>query len=50
MNGAINKLPKGWDGLTSDFSSDQKAFKGMSWGKAMMWIFILAIHSFSVVF
>ena len=42
MSRAIDKLPKGWSGLTSDFSSDQKAFKGMSWGKAMMWIFILS--------
>ena len=27
MSRAIDKLPKGWSGLTSDFSSDQKAFK-----------------------
>ena len=36
MSRAIDKLPKGWGGLTSDFGSDQKTFKGMSWGKSMM--------------
>lgn len=32
----------GWDGVTSDWSSDQRAFKTASWGKAMMWIFLLS--------
>jgi cytochrome c oxidase subunit 3 len=28
--------------LVSDWSSDQRAFKKVSWGKAMMWIFLLS--------
>ena len=28
--------------LVSDWSSDQRAFKSASWGKAMMWIFLLS--------
>ena len=42
MNRTVDKLPKGWGGLTYDFSSDQRVFKGMPWGKAMMWIFLLS--------
>ena len=26
-------------GMIADWASDQKAFKGVPWGKAMMWIF-----------
>src|SRR5574341_1788594 len=33
--------PAGWRGLISDWSSDQQAFH-VSWGKAMMWIFLLS--------
>ena len=33
---------KGTKGLVQDWSSDQKAFKGVPWGKAMMWIFLLS--------
>jgi len=33
---------KGQKGVVSDWSSDQKAFKGVPWGKAMMWIFLVA--------
>jgi cytochrome c oxidase subunit 3 len=29
-------------GIASDWSSDQRAFKNVSWGKAMMWIFLLS--------
>ncbi len=29
-------------GIVSDWSSDQRAFKGVPWGKAMMWIFLLS--------
>jgi len=29
-------------GVVSDWSSDQRAFKGVPWGKAMMWIFLLS--------
>jgi cytochrome c oxidase subunit 3 len=32
----------GWQGAASDWSSDQRAFKNVSWGKAMMWIFLLS--------
>ncbi len=34
--------PKGWRGITADWASDQRAFKNVSWGKAMMWIFLLS--------
>ncbi|HUG98860.1 MAG TPA: heme-copper oxidase subunit III family protein [Gammaproteobacteria bacterium] len=30
------------EGMVSDWSSDQQAFKGVPWGKAMMWIFLLS--------
>src|SRR3954468_8511369 len=32
----------GWQGIAADWSSDQRAFKNVSWGKAMMWIFLLS--------
>jgi len=32
----------GWRGLVADWSSDQQAFVKVSWGKAMMWIFLLS--------
>ena len=32
----------GWQGVASDVASDQRAFKTASWGKAMMWIFLLS--------
>src|SRR6201993_3227682 len=34
--------PSGWRGIAADWSSDQRAFKNVSWGKAMMWIFLLS--------
>jgi cytochrome c oxidase subunit 3 len=34
--------PAGLRGLAADLSSDQRAFKNVSWGKAMMWIFLLS--------
>ena len=34
--------PTGWRGIAADWSSDQRAFKNVSWGKAMMWIFLLS--------
>lgn len=34
--------PTGMRGVAADLSSDQRAFKNVSWGKAMMWIFILS--------
>jgi cytochrome c oxidase subunit 3 len=33
---------EGWQGIVTDWSSDQRAFKNVSWGKAMMWIFLLS--------
>jgi cytochrome c oxidase subunit III len=32
----------GWRGFFSDWASDQRAFKNVSWMKAMMWIFLLS--------
>jgi cytochrome c oxidase subunit 3 len=34
--------PRGWNGIAADWSSDQRAFKNVSWGKVMMWIFLLS--------
>lgn len=34
--------PDGLKGIVSDWSSDQRAFKGVPWGKGMMWIFLLS--------
>jgi cytochrome c oxidase subunit 3 len=34
--------PEGWQGIVGDWSSDQRAFKNVPWGKAMMWIFLLS--------
>lgn len=36
------KSAAGWQGIAADWSSDQRAFKNVSWGKAMMWIFLLS--------
>ena len=35
-------LTPGLTGLAEDWSSDQRAFKKVPWGKAMMWIFLLS--------
>ena len=34
--------PDGLEGIDADWSSDQRAFKNVPWGKAMMWIFLLS--------
>ena len=34
--------PEGVKGVVADWSSDQRAFKNVPWGKAMMWIFLLS--------
>src|ERR1700726_2701776 len=34
--------PAGWAGIAADWSSDQRAFKNVTWGKAMIWIFLLS--------
>src|SRR6266850_267701 len=36
------RLAEGIQGIVSDWSSDQRAFKNVPWGKAMMWIFLLS--------
>src|SRR5215468_3358410 len=40
--GAALTRPSGWRGIVADWSSDQRAFKNVSWMKAMMWIFLLS--------
>ncbi|NGX95537.1 MAG: bb3-type cytochrome oxidase subunit IV, partial [Candidatus Afipia apatlaquensis] len=40
--GQSHTRAKGWRGIAADWSSDQRAFKNVSWGKAMMWIFLLS--------
>ena len=32
----------GWQGFFADWASDQRAFKSATWGKAMVWIFLLS--------
>ncbi len=34
--------PKGMQGVVADWTSDQRTFKNVPWGKAMMWIFLLS--------
>ena len=34
--------PGGMQGVVADWSSDQRAFKNVPWGKGMMWIFLLS--------
>ena len=40
--GAALAPPEGLPGIVADWSSDQRAFKNVPWGKAMMWIFLLS--------
>ncbi|RWC30349.1 MAG: bb3-type cytochrome oxidase subunit IV [Mesorhizobium sp.] len=40
--GRTEPRPAGLQGIAADWSSDQRAFKNVSWGKAMMWIFLLS--------
>src|SRR5512138_3150822 len=40
--GEVFTRPPGVRGIAADWSSDQRAFKNVSWGKAMMWIFLLS--------
>ena len=41
-NSGDRSAAPGWRGIVADWSSDQRAFKNVSWGKAMMWIFLLS--------
>src|ERR1700752_2906041 len=36
------QLIAGLRGVAADWASDQRAFKNVSWGKAMMWVFLLS--------
>ena len=38
----ILEQQEGLRGVAADWASDQRAFKSASWGKAMMWIFLLS--------
>ncbi len=40
--GQLLTPPDGLRGIVADWSSDQRAFKNVPWGKAMMWIFLLS--------
>ena len=40
--GGAPPMEPGWKGVTADWGSDQRAFKGVPWGKAMMWIFLVS--------
>ncbi len=40
--GKLLAPPEGLQGIVADWSSDQRAFKNVPWGKAMMWIFLLS--------
>ena len=40
-NSGAGQAP-GLQGSVADWASDQRAFKHVSWGKAMMWIFLLS--------
>ena len=39
---SLNNLPSGYKGMAHDMASDQTTFKGVQWGKVMMWIFLLS--------
>lgn len=41
-HGELQARATGLRGIAEDWSSDQRAFKNVSWGKAMMWIFLLS--------
>ena len=41
-SGRLLKRPDGLQGIVADWSSDQRTFKGVPWGKAMMWIFLVS--------
>ena len=40
--GEPTERPEGWQGIRADWGSDQRAFKNVPWGKAMMWIFLVS--------
>ena len=42
MDNATQPTTSGMNGLIEDWVSDKDAFKNVSWGKTMMWIFLLS--------
>ena len=42
QTGGTLARPEGWRGIAADWASDQRSFKTASWGKTMMWIFLLS--------
>jgi len=41
-NKPVQTLEPGLKGVVADWASDQRSFKTASWGKAMMWIFLVS--------
>jgi len=39
---SVSSAPTSMGQMTSDWASDVEVFKGVSWGKSMMWIFLLS--------
>ena len=42
MDNTTQPTSSGMTGLIEDWVSDKDAFKNVSWGKTMMWIFLLS--------
>ena len=42
MSAPLEVVDTGVKGLVTDWASDKDAFKNVSWGKTMMWIFLLS--------
>ena len=42
MENSAASTKSGVNGLVQDWISDKDAFKNVSWGKTMMWIFLLS--------
>ncbi|MBT5104472.1 MAG: bb3-type cytochrome oxidase subunit IV, partial [Porticoccaceae bacterium] len=42
MDNTTQPTTSGMTGLIEDWVSDKDAFKNVSWGKTMMWIFLLS--------
>ena len=42
MSSVNESLEPGWKGAVEDWGSEKDTFKGVPWGKAMMWIFLLS--------
>ena len=40
--GGVATRPEGMQSIVADWSSDQRAFKNVPWGNAMMWIVLLS--------